>query len=167
MAYRTEDNLQTAFMGESGAVRRYTLFADKAEQEGQTQAARLFRAAARAEEIHARNHLTVMGGIGSTKDNLLAAVIGEQQETIGMYPIMIQDAQADRHDRAEQSFAWASSVEKAHLAMFEKALAAVKAGETIDETAMYVCGVCGHTVSGAAPDPCPVCGARNSYDEVD
>ena len=166
MAQRTEDNLQTAFMGESTAVRRYTLFAEKAEEDGQPQAARLFRAAAQAEAIHARNHLTVMGAIGSTKDNLLAAVIGEQQETIGMYPIMIADAQADRNDRAEQSFTWANAVEKRHQRMFEDALATIKAGQEPEETACYVCRVCGDTRLGTAPGTCPICGAGNSYEEV-
>jgi len=166
MAQRTEDNLQTAFMGESAAVRRYTIFAQKAEDDGQPQVARLFRAAARAEAIHARNHLTVMGAIGSTKDNLLAAVIGEQQETIGMYPIMIGEAQQDRNDRAEQTFSWANAVEKGHQLMFERALAAVKAGEEPEATAYYVCRVCGNTVSVVEPEKCSVCGAGDSYEEV-
>jgi rubrerythrin len=167
MPNRTEDNLQTAFMGESAAVRRYTLYAEKAEQEGLPQVARLFRAAAASEAIHARNHLNVIGGVGSTRDNLLAAAIGEHQETIGLYPVMIGDARAELHERAEQTFRWANAVEKGHYGMFESVLAAVKAGEAVPATKYSVCRTCGNTVGGAAPATCPVCGASQSYDEVD
>jgi rubrerythrin len=166
MQNQTEDNLQTAFMAESGANRRYILFAEKAEKDGQPQIARLFRAIAMAEAVHARNHLAVIGGVGSTKDNLLAAAIGEHQETINMYPIMIDDAQVDRNDRAQQSFTWANEVEKGHNLMFERALEAVKAGETVEAVTYYVCRSCGHTVSGKAPDKCPICGASKAYEEA-
>lgn len=166
MPNKTEDNLQTAFMGESGASRRYLLFAEKAEEDGHPQVARLFRAVARAEAIHARNHLAVIGGVGRTRDNLLAAVIGEYQEITGMYPIMIEDAREERNDRAEQSFTWAAAVEKRHHDMFEEVLAAVKAGEPVEDTNYYVCRVCGNTVTGTAPDTCPVCGRAASYEAV-
>jgi rubrerythrin len=165
MPNRTEDNLQTAFMAESGANRRYTLFAEKAERDGQPQVARLFRAAAMAEAVHARNHLAVIGGVGSIRDNLLAAAIGEHQETISMYPLMIEDAREERNERAEQSFTWANEVEKGHHRMFDAALAAVKAGEPVADATYHVCRNCGHTVSGTAPEACPVCGAK-AYEEV-
>jgi len=166
MPERTEDDLQTAFMAESGANRRYLLFAEKAERDGQPQVARLFRAAAASEAVHARNHLSVIGGVGSTKDNLLAAALGEQQETINMYPLMIEDAQSERNDRAQLSFTWANEVEKGHQLMFEDVLAKFKAGETLDDVAYHICRNCGHTVSGTPPETCPVCEAKNAYEEV-
>ena len=167
MPNRTEDDLQTAFMAESGANRRYTLFAEKAERDGQPQIAKLFRAAALAEAVHARNHLAVIGGVGSTRDNLLAAAIGEHQETIAMYPPMIEDAQQERNERAHQSFTWANEVEKQHHLMFEKVLATVKAGEPVADASYYVCRNCGHTVTGTAPEKCPICDASRAYEEVE
>ncbi|MCJ7605735.1 MAG: rubrerythrin family protein [Dehalococcoidales bacterium] len=159
MVYKTEDNLQDAFGGESQANRRYVMFADKAEKEGYPQLARMFRAIADAETVHARNHYNAMDAVGTTQDNLLAAVIGEHQEFTAMYPIFIEDAQVDKNARAERSFNWANKVEKIHYGFFEKALEAVKAGETPEDATYYVCQVCGNTVTGEPPEKCPVCGA--------
>ncbi len=167
MPNKTEDNLQTAFMTESGANRRYTMFAEKAESEGQLQIAKLFRAAALSEAVHARNHLSVIGGVGSSKDNLLAAAIGEQQETINLYPFMIQDARGDRNERAERSFDWANEVEKGHQLMFERALATLKAGGPLKDVDYYVCRNCGNTFIGTPPEVCPICEAKNAYEEVE
>jgi rubrerythrin len=162
MAYQTEKNLQEAFNGESAAARRYTLFAEKAEKEGQKQASRLFRAAAEAEMVHARNHVNAMDGIGSTKDNLLAASIGEQKEFTDMYPNMIATAREERNDRAERTFNWANKVEMIHHKLYDKMFQEVKAGQTQKDTVYYVCPVCGNTVEGSAPDKCPICGAPGS-----
>ena len=159
MAYKTEDNLRDAFGGECEANRRYNIYAEKAEKDGLPQVARLFRAVAMAEEVHLRNHFTVIGGVGTTQDNLLAAKLGEEREYTGMYPIYIDDARVERNDRAEKSFTWANMVEKIHHSYFEKTLEAVKAGETLPETVYYVCQICGNTVTGDAPDKCLVCGA--------
>jgi rubrerythrin len=159
MAYKTEGNLQEAFGGESKANRRYLFFADKAEKEGHPGAARLFRAVAEAETIHARNHFNVQGGVGTTLDNLMAASIGEHQEFTSMYPIFIDDARAERNGPAQRSFEWANAVEKAHHALFEAALAEVKAGKSPEVKVYHVCTLCGYTVAGQPPDKCPVCGA--------
>lgn len=159
MEYKTEDNLQGAFNGESQANRRYIFFADKAEKEGFPQLAKLFRAVAEAETVHARNHFSAMDAVGSTRDNLLAAVIGEHQEFTAMYPMFIEDAKVDQNARAERSFDWANQVEKIHHGFFEKALETVKAGETPADATYYVCQVCGNTVTGEPPEKCPVCGA--------
>jgi rubrerythrin len=159
MAYETENNLMEAFGGESQAERRYTFFAEKAAKEGYPQVARLFRAVAAAETVHARNHLNAMDAIGTTKDNLLAASIGERQEFTAMYPHFIERAFKERNERAERTFRWANEVEKVHHAQFEAALAALKAGEPPEDATYYVCQVCGNTVTGQAPDKCPVCGA--------
>jgi rubrerythrin len=159
MAYKTEGNLQEAFGGESKANRRYIFFAEKADKEGQAGVARLFRAVAEAETIHARNHFNVMGGVGSTVDNVTAAGIGEHQEFTRMYPAFIDYAREEKNERAQRSFEWANAVEKAHHALFEAALAELKAGKMPELKETYVCTLCGYTVTGQPPDKCPVCGA--------
>ncbi len=155
----TRDNLETAFAGESQANRKYLFFAEKAEQEGYKQIARLFRAAADAETAHARNHLKVMQGIKSTRENLLAAKGGENYEFTEMYPGFIKEAEADGEDKAKDSFDLANKVEQIHHALFDAALSKVEKGETIGEKPIYVCQYCGNTVEGEAPEKCPVCGA--------
>jgi rubrerythrin len=159
MKYKTDENLQEAFGGESKANRRYLFFAEKAEKEGYPQVARLFRAVAEAETVHARNHLNALDAIGLTKENLLAASIGEHQEFTGMYPVFIELAKEERNDRADRTFALANVVEKVHHGLFEAALHDVKEGKKPADAAYYVCQVCGNTVAGAAPDKCSVCGA--------
>jgi rubrerythrin len=159
MPYKTEGNLQEAFSGESKANRRYTFFAEKADKEGYPQVARLFRAAAEAETVHARNHMMAMDAIGTTKDNLMAASIGEHQEFTGMYPAFIEVAQEERNDRAQRTFDLANKVEKVHYGYFEAALKAVKEGTPPADATYYVCQVCGNTVPDGAPDKCPICGS--------
>ncbi len=155
----TQENLQAAFAGESQANRRYLAFAKKAEKEGHPRIARLFRAAAEAETVHAHNHLEVMGGIGSTKDNLEAAIGGENYEFMTMYPGFIEQAKAENNERAEGSFTLANKVEKIHHSLYQKAL---EAGKQLGDEPYFVCQVCGNTVSGVAPDKCPICGAPRS-----
>ena len=162
MAYKTEENIQEAFGGESKANRRYMFFADKAEKDGYPQVAKLFRAVAEAETVHARNHLNAVDGIGTTKDNLFAASLGEQEEYKRMYPAFIEVAEAERNDRAKLSFEWANKVEEIHHGYFEEALAAVRDGKQLEEATYYVCQVCGNTVTGQPPEQCPVCGALTS-----
>jgi rubrerythrin len=159
MTYKTENNLQEAFGGESKANRRYMLFAEKAEKDGYPQVAKLFRAVAEAEIIHARNHLNAMDAIGSTKDNLLASSIGEHQEFTGMYPVFIEIAKEEMNDRALHTFDFANKVEKIHYGYFEATLKDVKEGKKPADNTYYVCQVCGNTVTGSAPDKCPICGA--------
>jgi rubrerythrin len=155
----TEKNLQEAFAGESQANRRYLFFADKADREGHPQAARLFRAAAEAETVHARNHFNTMDGTGTTKDNLLAAVIGEHYEFTRMYPVFIEQAEEEQNKRAQRSFEWANEVEQIHHGLFEEALEVLEAGQQLKDEPYFVCPGCGNTVGGEAPEKCPVCGA--------
>ncbi len=154
---KTEKNLQDSFAGESQANRKYLAFAKKAEAEGFKQAAKLFRAAAAAETIHAHNHLRELGVVKSTKENLMAAISGESYEFQNMYPKMIADAQAEGNKGALQSFNYANEVEKIHAALYQKALDSL--GRNI-ETDYYVCQVCGYTAEGEAPDECPVCKSK-------
>lgn len=156
---RTEKNLQDAFAGESQANRKYLAFAKKAEQEGYKNAARLFRAAAEAETVHAHNHLRELGGIKSTRENLHEAVNGESYEFQHMYPAMIDDAKAESKESALRSFTYANEVEKIHAALYRSLL------DTLDkkiETDYYVCQVCGYTAENEAPDECPVCKSKKA-----
>ena len=158
----TRENLQEAFAGESQASRRYLFFAEKAESEGHPQIARLFRAAAEAETVHARNHLKAMGGIGSTKDNLKAAISGENYEFTKMYPGFIEQAKSENNKKAEITFDYANKVEKIHHQLYQKALEALEAGKELKAEPYFICPVCGYTVAGEAPEKCPICGAPRS-----
>ncbi len=163
----TAENLQQAFAGESQANRKYLAFAAKAQAEGFGQVARVFRAAAHAETVHAHAHLRAMKGVGGTTENLRAAIAGEAYEFQSMYPAFLREAQAEGDPAAIASFRNALAVEEVHHALYTQALSAVQGGKDLPEAAIFVCPVCGHTVSGAAPDRCPVCGAaKNRYEEV-
>ena len=153
------NNLQNAFAGESQANRKYLAFAKKAEEEGHKQVARLFRAAAEAETVHAHAHLRVMGGVKSTKENIQEAIGGEPFEFTKMYPQMIEEAKKEGNKQAQQSFEFANQVEKIHADLYQKALNNLGRNETVD---YYVCLVCGNTVENAAPDKCSICGASKS-----
>jgi rubrerythrin len=162
---KTEKNLQEAFAGESQANRKYLAFAKKAEQEGYKEIAKLFRAAAEAETVHAHNHLRVLGGIKSTKENLETAISGESYEFQKMYPQMIEDAKAEDKKGALQSFNYANEVEKIHAELYKKALKNLGKNPEID---YYVCQVCGNTVEGEPPDKCPICGSpKKMFKKVD
>ncbi len=161
----TIDNLKEAFAGESQANRRYLAFAKKADEEGYPQVARLFRAAADAETVHAHAHLRALGGVGTTADNLKEAIGGETHEFKEMYPKMIEEARAEGNSSAELSFANANAVEEVHAGLFQKYLDNLDGNETVD---VYVCQVCGNTVEGEAPDRCPICGApKASFKLID
>jgi rubrerythrin len=163
----TSDNLQAAFAGESQANRKYLAFAKKAEADGLPQAARLFRAAAEAETVHAHAHLRVMGGVKTTAENLQAAIDGEGHEFKEMYPQFVAEAENEKNQGAVISFKNAMAVEEIHHRLYGNALAAVKAGKDLPAAAIFVCGVCGNTVLGSAPDKCPVCGApKAKFTEV-
>jgi len=156
---QTEKNLKEAFAGESQANRRYLAFAKKAEEEGYKQVAKLFRAAAEAETVHAHSHFRVLGGVKSTKENIQEAVAGETHEFKKMYPEFLAKAKAEAIKPAEMSFDYANQVEKIHAALYEKALANLGKNEAVD---YYVCPVCGNTVEGKAPDKCPICNTPGS-----
>ena len=151
------DNLKEAFAGESQANRKYLAFAKKAEEDGFAQVARLFRAAAEAETVHAHAHLRVMDGIKSTAENLEEAIEGEGFEFQQMYPEFLAEAQKEGMKPAEFSFKNALAVEEIHHGLYAKAREAVTAGKDLPTAPIYVCPVCGNTVEGGAPDQCPIC----------
>lgn len=163
----TQDNLQAAFAGESQANQKYLAFAAKADTEGHPQIARLFRAAAAAESVHARAHLRVMGGVKDTKQNLQAAIEGERYEFKEMYRDFIQKAEEEGNRPAIISFRNAITVEKIHHDTYTKAMEVLTAGNDLPPASIHVCDVCGNTVVGEAPDECPVCGAvKAKFKEV-
>ena len=158
----TRENLEEAFAGESQASRRYLYFAEKADSEGLPQIARLFRAAAEAETVHARNHLKAMDGIGATGANLKVSIGGESYEFTEMYPGFIEQARAEGNQKAETSFIYANKVEQVHHGLYRKALELLEAGKEAKAEPYFVCPVCGYTVAGEAPEKCPVCGTPGS-----
>lgn len=155
---KTEDFLKEAFAGESQANRKYQAFAAKADKEGYSQAAKLFRAASEAEAIHASNHLRALKAIKSTKENLQEAISGEDHEYESMYPEMIETAKAEKQKGAEISFHYANEVEKIHSKLYNKLLDNL--GKSTETFPYYVCPYCGNTVEKEAPAVCPVCGAK-------
>ena len=161
----TIDNLKGAFAGESQANRKYLAYAKKADQDQLPGIAKLFRAAAHAETVHAHAHLRAMGGINSTLANLQDAANGEDFEFTKMYPPYVEEAKVEGNAAAERSFAYAMTVEKTHFDLYSAALTAAKAGQDIAAQKFYVCPVCGHTVADGHPDKCPVCGSLK-WDEV-
>ena len=156
---KSTDDLKAAFAGESQASRKYLSFAKKADEEGLTQIARLFRAASLAETIHAHNHLKALDGIQATAGNLQTAIEGENYEVTVMYPDFLKDAEAEGAKRALRSFRWAMEVEQVHEELYRRALAALEAHEAQVETDYYVCPFCGYTHEGPLEGKCPVCGA--------
>jgi rubrerythrin len=155
---KTEQNLLEAFAGESQANRRYLAFANRAEKEGYSQVAKLFRATANAETVHALAHLRVLGQVKSTAENLRAAIEGETHEFTNMYPAMIDAAKEEGNKAAELTFSYANQVEKVHADLYQKALDKL---EALEETDYYVCAVCGYTCEKEPPERCPVCGAKS------
>lgn len=163
----TKDNLEAAFAGESQANRKYLAFAMKAEQDGFPQVAKLFRAAAEAETIHALAHFLVMEGVKSTADNLKEAIAGENHEHTSMYPGFIETAKQEGNRAAVRSFSYANSVEKIHETKYIAAASAVAEGRDLPAKKLYVCPVCGNVEEDAPPERCPVCGAPGaSFREV-
>ena len=162
---KSEQNLMEAFAGESQANRKYLAFAKHAEKEGYHQVAKLFRAAAAAETVHAHAHLRAVGGIKSTAENLKEAISGETHEFSQMYPGMIAAAQEEGNKVAERTFTYANEVEKVHAALYEKALANLDRQEDVT---YYVCNVCGYTCENEVPDKCPVCNSgAKAFSKVD
>lgn len=156
---KTTENLKNAFAGESQANRRYLAYSHKAEEEGQQQVAKLFKAASEAETVHALNHLRVMGETKSTMDNLAKAISGETFEFKTMYPEFLQEAKNERNQQAAWSFDVANKVEQIHAKLFSEAIEALRKKRELAPVDYYVCSVCGNTVEGEAPDKCPICGA--------
>ncbi|MFC1878640.1 rubrerythrin family protein [Chloroflexota bacterium] len=163
---KTVEDLKAAFAGESQANRRYLAYAKQADKEGHAQVARLFRAVAAAETVHAHNHLRILGGINSTEENLKDAMAGENYEVVTMYPEFMDDAKEEEHKQALRSFKWAWEVEKVHEDLFKAALESL--GEDAGDLEIYVCPVCGHTHIGVPTERCPVCNTpADRYLKVD
>ncbi|MBD3349188.1 MAG: rubrerythrin family protein [Candidatus Eisenbacteria bacterium] len=156
----TVENLKEAFAGESQANRKYLAYAKKAEQDGYPEVAKLFRAAAEAETVHAHAHLRVLGGVNDTDENLEDAIAGEGHEFKSMYPGFVKEAEAEGSKAAVTSFERALAVEEIHHGLYTKALDAVKSGSDLPSRDIYVCSVCGNTVYGEPPDVCPICNAK-------
>lgn len=155
----SKENLMEAFAGESQANRKYLAFAKKADEEGFKQVAKLFRAAAEAETVHAHNHLEIVGGINKTEENLAAAIAGETEEFTEMYPNFIAEAKAEKEDAARWTFEVANKVEEIHAVLYQKALEDLGNNVEVD---YYVCMLCGNTVEDEAPEKCPICGTDES-----
>lgn len=162
----TTDNLQEAFAGESQANQKYRAFAKKAEKEGLANIAKLFRATAEAERIHAEGHLKALDGVGSTAENLQAAINGETHEFTDMYPPMVEQAETEGH-KAKVMFKFAVKAEAVHAELYQKALEAAKNGKDLEVSEFYLCPVCGHIEFGQAPERCPICGAKSHiYEQI-
>lgn len=159
---KSVEDLKAAFAGESQANRKYLAFAKKADDEGLSQIAKLFRAVAAAETVHANNHFRALDGVKSTMENLQEAIGGESYEVVTMYPDFIKDAEDESAKRAVTTFRWAWEVEKLHEALYRKTLAAMNAQQPLPEVDYYVCPVCGFTHEGPLEGKCPVCGTPTS-----
>lgn len=160
---KTEQNLKAAFAGESQANRKYLAFAKKADQDGFPGIAKLFRAAADAETVHALRELGDLGGIKDTLSNVQAAIEGETYEYTTMYAEFVEDAKAEENKEALKTFTWAKAVEEIHANYYKKALAAAQNSEDLRSKGLWVCQKCGNIVEGEAPDRCPVCGHPKEY----
>ncbi len=164
---KSVDNLKAAFAGESQANRKYLAFAKKAEADGYPQIAKLFRAAATAETVHAINHLKAMEGVLSTADNLAAAIAGENFEVESMYPPMLAAAGEEGDKKAERSFRLALEVEKVHEELYRKAADSLAKGQDAPATEYYVCPICGYTHEGPLEGNCPVCHTpANKFEKI-
>ena len=156
----TKENLKSAFAGESQAHMKYLIFADKADEDGFKNIARLFRAIAYAERVHATSHLDTLNGFNITTDNLDVAIEGENFEVDEMYPAYKAVAELQGEQKAVKAMYYAMEAEKIHSALYSEAKESVKSGKDIEASDINICPICGHTVMGKAPDRCPVCGIQ-------
>ena len=175
----TLKNLITAFQGESNASAKYAAFAKKADEEGFGRVASLFRAASRAEQIHAANHLRViekMGGktaakiepvhIGTTAENLKVAIAGEEYERDVMYPNFVKEAESQGNTSAIRTFQWALEAEAEHARMYTYALKHLNEQRT--KTVFYVCVACGYTTDDQDMMRCVVCNTpREKFERIE
>lgn len=157
MKKMTQANLEAAFAGESQACMKYTIFADKAEEEGYPEVARLFRATAFAERVHATNHLRELGGIADTATNLGGAISGENYENVEMYPAFDAVATLQGEKGAKLSIHYALEAEKIHEVLYGDAKKTVESNADVPANNVYVCANCGHTIYGEIPEKCPIC----------
>jgi rubrerythrin len=156
---KTDQNLKTAFAGESQANRRYLAYAQRAADEYKEGVYKLFRAIAEGETIHALKHLQHMKAVKSTRENIEEAMSGEMHEFTTMYPQMIAEAKEEGAQGAEITLTHAMEVEKVHHDLLRQALDDPDAFPVQD---YYICRACGYIATQAAPETCPVCGAVSS-----
>lgn len=160
MSEKTQKNLGYAFAAESKASARNNAFAAKADQEGYSQIARLFRAVSEAESVHARRYINLLRGkIGSTEENLEAAFQNEIKANVDEYPNLIKDAADEDQKVALTAFSQSRDVESTHAELYKKAMNDMLSER---ETVYYVCQVCGYVAEDKAPEKCPICGAVSS-----
>lgn len=160
---KTQENLKDAFSGESKANRKYLAFAKEAEKENKKGLAKLFRAAAEGETVHALNELNTLGGVNKSVENLKEAIEGETYESTKMYPQFTKDAKEEGQNKAAMVFSGAGKVEETHKKFFQEALAKVEQGEDIEEKEYYICSICGYLQDVVVPEKCPVCGFTHEY----
>ena len=153
----TIENLHEAFAGESQAFQTYSAFAKKADQDGFPNIAKLFRLTAQAEKIHADGHFRSMNGVGSTVENLNAAIAGETTEYKEMYPPMLLQAERE-NPKAGSMFEYALDAENIHAGLYKQAMDAAKSGKDLGVTEFFLCPVCGNIEFGKPLDKCRVCG---------
>ncbi len=149
---KTKENLMSAFAGESQANRKYLAYAKQADKEGNALVAKLFRAAAEAETIHAHAHFKAAGKMGDTAANLQDAIGGETYEFTKMYPEMIKDAEAEGETAIAKYMGFVNAVEEVHANLYKKA-----ASNDLADVDFYICPVCGYTHEGKLEGACPVC----------
>jgi len=154
MTEKTLKNLMAAFAGESQANRKYTAYAKKAEKEGKMNAAKLFRAAADAETLHALKHFEVAGKVGTTEENLKDGVAGETYEFTEMYPEFVKLAEEEGDKAALMTFTFAMKAEQVHAKLYAEALENLDSDE---EVFYYLCPVCGN-IEKFVPEKCSICG---------
>ncbi|MDO5114643.1 MAG: rubrerythrin family protein [Synergistaceae bacterium] len=154
----TQENFATAFAGESQANRKYLLYAEQAEKDGFAGIAKLFRATAEAETIHAFAEFKAMGGVSTTANNLQAAINGETYEFTDMYPPMVTEAEAEGNKEAARIFRYAEAAEKVHAKLYQDALNDM----SNTEADYYLCPICGFIHKGPTSENCPICGAKAS-----
>jgi rubrerythrin len=152
----TKDALWQAYAGEAKAALRLKVYAEKAEEEGYPQIAKLFRVISRSEEIHGARALKVLREVKSTEENLAASFESEQRVAEVAYGAFIKRAEAEGNQAAVLQFAQSKDVEETHAKLYKEAMNHILEER---ETAYYVCQVCGYVADGHCPDICPVCGA--------
>ena len=166
---KTEANLATAFAGESQARNKYNYFASKARKDGYEQIANLFDETAANEKEHAKIWFKLLGGIGTTEENLLSAAEGENFEWTDMYFGFAKEAREEGFDKIADLFEGVAKIEKEHEERYRKLIANIKDGIVFsrDNDKIWQCGNCGHIVVGKqAPDVCPVCAHPKAFFQI-
>jgi rubrerythrin len=162
-----EVNLKEAFAGESQANRKYAAFAEQAESDGFRNVAKLYRAASEAEAIHARKMIRVLGGVGTTMENLKKSVEGETHEFKSLYPAFIKEAESEKKSEAVTAFTYAMKAEEVHADLYKKAMDAIMGKRDLNVAKIFICPVCGNIFFGEPPEKCPICSIfKKKFQEI-